>query len=196
MPDILLRDLSFRYGKKTILDGYSLTLHGPGIHTLTGPSGCGKTTLLRLILGLQKPTSGSVSVSEKPVAAFQEYRLFPWLDAAENVAIARSTRNSREMLDEAMDLLRSFGFSDSEMHAYPDQLSGGMKQRISICRALFSESNLLLFDEPTKELDQALRETVCAAFRRRAENSLILLTTHRMEEIELLGAVDHSFPVL
>ncbi len=190
MPRIAVENLNFSYGKRRIFADYSIVIPDAGIYTLTGPSGCGKTTLLRLLLGLLRPQSGSILVSEPPAAAFQEYRLFPHLSAAENVAVIReSTKsNKREILKNARALLLSFGFTEDETYALPDALSGGMKQRVSLARALYSESRILLLDEPSKELDAELRESLYEKLTERARSSIILLSTHRTEEIERLSA--------
>ena len=190
MPTIIADKLNFSYGKNKIFNNYSLALSENGIYTLVGPSGCGKTTLLRLILGLLKPQSGSLLVSEPPAAAFQEYRLFPHLSAAENVSIVRTSNrdNKRDILKNARDSLLSFGFTMEEACAPPSELSGGMKQRVSLARALFSESRILIFDEPSKELDAELRESLYEKLLQRAKNAIVLLSTHRTEEISRLGA--------
>ena len=190
MPKIIADKLNFSYGKHMVFKDYSLALTENGIYALLGPSGCGKTTLLRLILGLLKPQSGSLLVSEPPAAAFQEYRLFPHLSATENVAVIRESRcdKGRDILKDALDRLLSFGFTEEEACALPSELSGGMKQRVSLTRALFSESRILIFDEPSKELDAKLRESLYEKLLQRAKNAIILLSTHRTEEIERLGA--------
>ena len=186
MPDIKISDLSFSYGKRKVLSDLSLSFSGTGIYTLTGPSGSGKTTLLRLLLGLERPARGSVTLSEPPAAAFQEYRLFPQLTAEENVAL--TAPDPKASLADAHSALLSLGFSEQDCRLYPSQLSGGMKQRVSLARALFADSRILLLDEPSKELDAPLRELLYEALRSRAKDSLILLTTHRTEETEILNA--------
>lgn len=195
MPRIDIEKLCFSYGRHPVFTDYSLSLTKNGIYTLTGPSGCGKTTLLRLILGLNKPSSGSLLVSEPPAAAFQEYRLFPHLSATENVAVIResSCQTKRENLENARDLLLSLGLTEDEAALLPDELSGGMKQRVSLARALYASSRILLLDEPSKELDAELRENLYQKLLARAEHAIILLSTHRTEEIERLGA--HEIPL-
>ena len=186
MPDIRIENLDFSYGDRRIFDGLTLTISGGGIYTLIGPSGSGKTTLFRLLLGLAKPRSGRVSLSDPPAAVFQEYRLFPHLSAAENVAVI--CEHPKERLPQAKSLLKELGFSEKDTDLLPSELSGGMKQRVSIARALFSDAKILLLDEPTKELDLSLRAILYRILTERAETSLILLSTHRTEESEILGA--------
>ena len=186
MPEILMQNVDFSYRERSVFTNLSLQLSGSGIYALIGPSGSGKTTLLRLLLGLIKPSSGSIHTSSSPAVAFQEYRLFPHLTAAENVAII--TASPKEHHKAACDLLISLGFTDREVNLLPSKLSGGMKQRVSIARALFSNADILLLDEPTKELDENLRRRLYDLLIKRAETSLILLSTHRVEEVEILGA--------
>ena len=186
MPEIKLQNVDFSYGSRQIFRDFSLSLCGNGIYTVIGPSGSGKTTLFRLLLGLAKPNAGEITLSEPPAAVFQEYRLFPWLTAAENVAVIRDKHAAH--LEGARHLLSELGFSERDALLYPSELSGGMKQRVSIARALFSDAAILLLDEPTKELDESLRQRLYAILTERARSSLILLSTHRTEETEILGA--------
>ncbi|WP_146533707.1 ABC transporter ATP-binding protein [Rubripirellula reticaptiva] len=136
------------------------------ILALVGPSGCGKTTLLRLMAGLESPTSGQVTL--RPPASgvhgeiafvFQQPTLLPWRTALENVTlplelISRGSRADRRAA--ATDLLARVGLSDA-MHRFPNQLSGGMKMRVSIARALVTGPSVLLLDEPFAALDDMLR---------------------------------------
>lgn len=186
MPEIQVKNLVFSYPDRVIFKDLSLSLSGNGIYTLIGPSGSGKTTLFRLLLGLTKQADGGISLSEPAAAVFQEYRLFPHLTAAENVAVIRE--RIRENLPDAKALLYRLGFTDEDTELLPCELSGGMKQRVSIARALFSDSKILILDEPTKELDEVLREVLYGLLKERAESSLILLSTHRTEETARLGA--------
>lgn len=186
MPEIQVKNLVFSYPDRVIFKDLSLSLSGNGIYTLIGPSGSGKTTLFRLLLGLTKQAEGGISLSEPAAAVFQEYRLFPHLTAAENVAVIRE--RIHENLPDAKALLYRLGFTDEDTELLPCELSGGMKQRVSIARALFSDSKILILDEPTKELDEALREVLYGLLKERAESSLILLSTHRTEETARLGA--------
>ena len=97
MPEILVSTLSFSYGKKQIFNSFTYAFKGPGIFLLTGPSGCGKTTLLRLIAGLEKPSAGTLTVSDPCAFAFQEYRLFPVLSVLRNVTCVRDPKTKEEV---------------------------------------------------------------------------------------------------
>ena len=186
MPELLVQNLDFSYADRVIFSDFSLSLSGVGIYTLIGPSGSGKTTLLRLLLGLNKARRGLISLSDVPASVFQEYRLFPHLSAAENVAIIKN--DPKAHLVKARRLLNDLGLNDDDTELLPSALSGGMKQRVSIARALFSDAKILLLDEPTKELDASLRARIYELLSERAKDTLIILSTHRAEETEILGA--------
>ena len=187
MAEIILDCLSFSYGKKTVFDGLSLSLEGPGLFLVTGPSGCGKTTLLRLIAGLAKPTGGNLSVDAPCAFAFQEYRLFPGLSALQNVTCVRDPRSKEEAAQndaEALAILSSLGITEEVARKTPDALSGGMKQRVSFARALFSPHPIKLLDEVTKELDRTSLELVLSRIAEYSSNALILFSTHHPEDCD------------
>ena len=187
MSEILISDLSFSYGEKAVFRSFSQTFKGPGVYLLTGPSGCGKTTLLRLIAGLEKPSGGKVSVSDPCAFAFQEYRLFPHMTVLRNVTCVRRPKTKEEASENdrlAMELLSSLGLSGKEYESTPDALSGGMKQRVSLARALFSPHPIKLLDEVTKELDQHSIALALDLIARYSENSLILFSTHHPEDCD------------
>lgn len=199
MPDVQIDRVSFSYGKKRVFDGFSCSFNGPGIYLFTGPSGCGKTTLLRLIAGLEKPTSGILTVSDPCAFAFQEYRLFPTSSALLNVTAVRTPKTKEEAARndaEALALLTSLGLSAEEANAAPDALSGGMKQRVSLARALFSPHPIKLLDEVTKELDQTSISLVLEQISRFSKESLILFSTHHPEDCEKLSTTVVELPSL
>ena len=199
MLEIKFDSLSFHYGKKEIFREYSISFSGPGLYLITGPSGCGKTTLFRLIAGLEKPTSGSLHVSAPVSVSFQEYRLFPTVSALTNVLCVRHPDTKSESdadRTEALVLLESLGLSPDVSFQSPSELSGGMKQRVSLARALFSLHPIKLLDEVTKELDPAARKSALDRIVRSSESSLILLTTHRPEDLDGLPCTRVSLPQL
>ena len=199
MADVLFSSLSFSYGKKTVFDGFSYAFRGPGIYLLTGRSGCGKTTLLRLIAGLEKPKSGTLTVSDACAFAFQEYRLFPTVTALQNVTCVRNPETKEEAARndaEALSLLGSLGLSPEDAACFPAALSGGMKQRVSLARALFSPHPIKLLDEVTKELDQASVSLVLEQIARISADSLILFSTHRPEDCDHLPTTRVELPSL
>ena len=182
-----IKNLTKRFGKKTIISELSYRFSDKGLYILRGKSGIGKTTLLRIIAGLDKDYSGEVIDGgiERISFAFQEYRLFPQLSALENVMIASKNINDVDKI-KAKDLLTQLGFLPEDMQLLPSELSGGMKQRVSLARAFMKNAPVILLDEPTKELDAVLCRQVCEMIKKIAEDKLVILVTHRDDDISLL----------
>lgn len=154
-------------GRVHALEGVSFNVSGGEFVCLLGPSGCGKTTLLRMIAGFESPTNGVIEVNGQAVTGpttdmgvvFQEYLLFPWLTVRGNVMFGLNqkdlTDHTREKRSQEMiDLVGLDGFED----AYPKELSGGMKQRVGIARALAVDPSILLMDEPFGSVDAQTRD--------------------------------------
>lgn len=167
--------------------------------TIVGPSGCGKSTLLEIVAGLQGCTSGQVMVDGRQVAGrvpdgvgvvFQEDACFPWLTAHENIAFALR-RRKLDRADVARRVDRVLDFLDLQdfRHAYPTQLSGGMRQRVCLGRILVLEPKLILLDEPFGKLDQQTRLLMGDEMLRlwRASGATIMLITHSLDEAALLS---------
>ena len=170
------------FGSKQVLSDFSMEAAEGERVCILGPSGGGKTTLLQIIAGLLAPDSGEVQLPEGRISyVFQEHRLLPWLTAEENITAAAgcSKERAREML-EAMELL-------GERKGYPDDFSGGMKQRLNIARALAYDSSLILMDEPFKGLDAELRERVIHRVNEYCQNRTVILVTHDKAECELMN---------
>lgn len=182
-----IKNLTKRFGKKTIISKLSYRFSDKGLYVLRGKSGIGKTTLLRIIAGLDKDYSGEVIDGgiERISFAFQEYRLFPQLSALENVMIASKNINDVDKI-KAKDLLTQLGFLPEDMQLLPSELSGGMKQRVSLARAFMKNAPVILLDEPTKELDAALCRQVCEMIKKMADDKLVILVTHREDDLSLL----------
>ncbi len=180
------------FEEKCIFKGFSYDFADSGIYALKGESGIGKTTLLRIIAGLDKDYSGSVEGGGigRVGMAFQEYRLFPQLTAAENVVFAISDKKDRADFDIAEKALASLGFKTSDMKLLPHELSGGMKQRVSLARAFLSGYPILLLDEPTKELDDTNAAQVLNAIKELSKDRLIILVSHNGEDVRRLGATE------
>lgn len=180
-----LRDVCVSFEDKKVLDRCSLRIKRGEHVALMGPSGCGKTTLLRVALSLQPPDSGSVRLETERVAAvFQEPRLLPWLTAEENVALVLA--DPKGDLPKAGQWLSRLAIAEAAGQ-YPAQLSGGMQQRVSLARALATQPELLLLDEPFKALDELLREDVIQTVKEELPCCAILLITHERREAEALG---------
>lgn len=182
-----LKNIDFSYGDKPVLKDFSLSLPDRGVVCLFGASGLGKTTVLRLIAGLEKPKSGSVCGFENKriTFVFQEDRLLPWRTAKENVALALVGLPDADEKAEAV--LSELGL-ESDVCRYPDEMSGGMCRRVAVARALAPESDVILADEPFTGLDEQNRRILAAAFRKKAENELVVVVTHSEEEATLLNA--------
>ena len=176
--------------------------HGEFI-AVVGPSGCGKSSLMKLISGLHPPASGSLTFEGKPVTgplksvgmAFQNSSLLPWRTALENVLLPleivepyRSVFDRRKFSEKARELLHSVGLAGfTEKH--PWELSGGMQQRASICRALIHEPEILLLDEPFAALDAFTREELWSALRdlQAVRKVTVMLVTHDLREAVFLA---------
>lgn len=167
--DIAVKDLSFSYDKELILSGINIKVQAGSFVCLLGQSGCGKSTFLRLLAGLEKPTSGEIFIGqEKLVKAslnrgvvFQDSGLFPWLTAGENIMIALKQRyknmGAGERKAQALRRMQDVGLDESVFNKLPKELSGGMQQRCAIARAFSIDSSILLMDEPFGALDAVTR---------------------------------------
>ena len=166
---IEFRDVTRRYGDVTAVRNVSFRIAARTLVTLLGPSGCGKTTILRMIAGLELPTSGRILIGEDDVTdraaaerdvsmVFQSYALFPHLSVLENVryGLAVSGTPKPEADRRARDALATVGLSGLD-ERLPSELSGGQQQRVAVARALVLEPSVLLFDEPLSNLDARLR---------------------------------------
>lgn len=178
---IELDRITVRFGEKCVLQDFSLQLPERGVLCLSGPSGCGKTTLARVLCFLQKPDSGAVRGLEPGQTAmlFQEDRLIPWLSVQKNLELVMPSDRAREML-QAVELTQ-------EAKALPGTLSGGMRRRVALARALGYEARLLILDEPFKGLDAALKERLYPRIRAAAAQRSVLLISHEAEEIRALA---------
>ena len=181
-----------------IFDGLDLKIKEGEFVTIIGKSGCGKSTLLNIVAGLDKSFSGEVIVEDKPVKTtsqdriviFQENALFPWLNVVQNIEFGLRQAGVRKerRRDLAMNYLNMVGlsdFGDANVH----ELSGGMKQRVSIARALSLDPKILLMDEPFAALDIHTRQSLCSELLRIHDetNKTILFVTHNIDEAVLLG---------
>jgi NitT/TauT family transport system ATP-binding protein len=161
---VKLEKVGKRFGRRVVLKDLDLCVHSGQVVGMLGPSGAGKSTVLRMIAGLERPTSGMLTVrSERLGYVFQEPRLLPWSTALENVAYALRAGGSSasDARREAARYLELMGLGGRE-RAYPHELSGGMRQRVSLARALAIKPDLLLLDEPFNGLDPALRDAMRA----------------------------------
>src|SRR3954470_5758896 len=206
MGEVSLVDVSKRFtlrveGKvQTVraLDHVSFAVHDGEIVALIGPSGCGKTTALRVAMGLETASGGKVVVDGREVKGcgfdrgmvFQFAELLPWLTAMQNVMFGLEMKGMRgaELRDTAARYLELVGLSDS-LNRRPHQLSGGMKQRVGIARALAVDPKVLLMDEPFGALDAQTRETMQAELLElhARTRKTILFVTHDLDEAVLIA---------
>lgn len=176
------------FGKKVLFRDFTYHFPRTGIYAITGESGKGKTTLLRMIAGLDKKYSGEIEVNGTVSFMFQEHRLFPALSALDNlleVSFEACTDKDRER---ASQLLSFLNLNDGEQAKRPDELSGGMKQRVSFARAILKDSDILLLDEPTKELDENLREKILEIIKSEARRRLVIIVSHNEDDLNELSA--------
>ena len=169
-----------KFGEKVIFENFAYEFEECGIYAIVGESGKGKTTLLRIIAGLEKKYDGEVLGGgfSNVSFVFQEYRLFPALSAIENITEATGVP-----YDVAKSALNKFGFTDDEINLFPAELSGGMKQRVSLLRAIFKNTPILLLDEPTKELDSELKIVFFEMLNEVSKSRLVIFVSHIKEDL-------------
>ncbi|MGW4438267.1 ABC transporter ATP-binding protein [Streptomyces sp. NPDC004596] len=172
-------------GRQLVLDDITLDVAPGEFVTLLGASGCGKSTLLNLVAGLDRPTAGGIATHGRPALMFQEHALFPWLTAGKNIELALRLRGvpkseRRGRAEELLELVRLQGSYGKRVH----ELSGGMRQRVAMARALAQDSQLLLMDEPFAALDAITRDLLHDELTRIwAETGLsVLFVTHNVRE--------------
>jgi NitT/TauT family transport system ATP-binding protein len=187
--------------KLEVLEGVSLAIRPKEVVALLGPSGCGKSTILRILAGLVKPTRGTVRYRGQPLEGlspgvaivFQSFALFPWMTVSENVrAVLEAARlPAEEVARRAEEAIRMVGLAGFE-EAYPRELSGGMKQRVGMARALSLRPEVLFMDEPFSQVDaltaEALRAEVLDIWAVHGANpSSILLVSHDIKEVAYMA---------
>jgi len=193
---LVLNGVTRRFAGGTVaLDGVSLCVDAGDFLVLLGPSGCGKSTLLRLIAGLDQPDAGTLAWHDGPPAAgqigfvFQDPTLMPWASAVENVALPLRLRGETQALARAQAALADVGLADFA-GAKPSALSGGMRMRVSIARALVARPRLLLMDEPFAALDDFTRHRLQdEVLRLTAEHGCTtVFVTHSLYEAAYLAS--------
>lgn len=188
-----VRNVFKNYGEVEALQDLSLDFPRGELTTLLGPSGCGKTTLLKIIAGLLAPTSGDVTVNGKTVTGpgpdrafvFQDFALLPWASVLRNVAFGLELRGVAKSEREAIaeKYIANVGLAGFELK-FPHQLSGGMRQRVGLARALTVDAEVLLMDEPFSAVDEQTRRKFQEDLLNlvKNENKTFLFVTHSIEE--------------
>jgi NitT/TauT family transport system ATP-binding protein len=173
------------FGDKQVLTDFSLALEN-GITCLMGPSGKGKTTIVNILAGLLNADSGEVSIPQDTNFSFvfQEDRLLDWESALSNVLFVAP--RPKQLVEKATQLLTEADLADS-MHKKARELSGGMKRRVVICRALIADYDILILDEPFKGLDKEIKPQIMDMVKKHTANKFVLAITHDMYEVEYLG---------
>lgn len=175
MEKIVIEHLSKKYGEKKVLEDLNLVLEAGKTYTMAGPSGCGKTTFLRILMGLEKADSGTISgVPAKISAVFQENRLSESFSALDNVMLVMNSENKKET---AAELLHALGLTDN-LTKPVKTFSGGMKRRVALARALAADYDLLILDEPFTGLDAQNRELAIKVIEEYTKNKTVLLVSH------------------
>lgn len=194
VEDLHLVDLTKKFGEVAAVDDLTLTIPAGSFFALLGASGCGKTTTLRMVAGLEDPTSGRISIGEKDITSlrafqrpvntvFQSYALFPHLDIFENVAFGlrrRKVKNVEPAVNAMLELVELSAMARRK----PTQLSGGQQQRVAVARALINEPEVLLLDEPLGALDLKLRRQMQIELKRiqTEVGTTFVHVTHDQEE--------------
>lgn len=175
-------DVTKSYGNTVVMQGFSADLQDGAVHCILGPSGCGKTTFLRLVLGLEQPDQGLVEKADdaRCVAVFQEDRLCENLSISANIRLphGRLDPQAREVLrfdmERLLDKVGLAGLAGRPVHA----LSGGMKRRVALLRAVMTPSSVIVFDEPLKGLDGETKRRVMEVLEPLLEAKTVLWVTH------------------
>lgn len=177
--------VSFQFSAELILEKLTFQLPEQGIIGIFGPSGCGKTTFLHLLAGLLQPGAGQVGRlrRDRIGMVFQEDRLIPWLTNETNLSLAGLTRQQIQTWLNRVEL-------DKQGARYPDDLSGGMRRRIALARALAFDCDLLLLDEPFQGMDTELKKRLYPLIRHAAEDKPVLMVSHDTLELgQLAGTI-------
>ncbi|MBU0586345.1 ABC transporter ATP-binding protein [Candidatus Micrarchaeota archaeon] len=203
MVELRLQNVSKEYvveSKTTFaLQDINLKINKRESVAIVGPSGCGKTTLIRMIAGLEKPTSGQIFLQGKPLLGpdpkimmvFQNFALLPWKNVVENIELGlldKPENERAEMIRKYLDVVGMEGFEEN----YPRDMSSGMKQRVGIARALCREPDILVMDEPFSSLDQLtarnLQSEILRFYHsRKLKPDVLMLVTHNVQEAVFMG---------
>lgn len=178
---IILENVNKSFDGKTVISDFSFEFQDIGRYCLIGSSGCGKTTLLRIIAGLEKADSGTVKGNRDKRFGwqFQEDRLLPWFTVMKNLSMVMSAA-------EISESLKLVGLG-TESRKYPNELSGGMKRRVSLLRALKSDSDVILLDEPVREVDEKNAEAMLELIRNGISGKLLIMVSHDRSHADKLG---------
>lgn len=192
-----LKNVGLSFSNSPLFQNLNLRFQGPGVVGILGPSGCGKSTLIRLLSGLQKPSTGEIlGTSASQGFVFQESHLLSWRTCFENVALpfelqgfkSRSQSSSEAINTKVMQALKAVSLEQAK-DLYPSQLSGGMKMRVSLARSFVTQPEILFCDEPFSALDEITRENLQFYLRQQVEErkSTCFFVTHSLSEALLVS---------
>lgn len=183
---IQLKEISKRFDSILVFDRFNIEFNENRVTCIMGPSGSGKTTLINIMLGLLKPDSGKIVGidGKKKVAVFQEDRLCESLNAVKNVLLVCDKKVQQAYIEQEF---YEVGLMDYE-NKPAAELSGGMKRRVAIVRALLPESDIIFMDEPFKGLDEGLKSRVIQYVKHKTIGKTVIIVTHDKEEAEALSA--------
>ncbi|WP_018896808.1 ABC transporter ATP-binding protein [Rhizobium sp. 2MFCol3.1] len=209
MSELRIEKVWKEYGDQIVLEDVSLTVQSRAFVALVGPSGCGKTTFLRMLLGQEQPTRGTILLDGEPLPAepgpdrgvvFQRYSVFPHLTVLGNVMLGKEFTAARyraklfgaarrQAMEEASHLIAQVGLAGSE-GKYPSRLSGGMQQRLALAQALIMKPKVLLLDEPFGALDPGIRAEIHTLMKRlwNETQMTVVMVTHDMREAFTLAS--------
>ncbi len=209
MSTITINHITKSFGPNTVLKDFTETLGDGEFITLLGPSGCGKTTMLRIIAGFEKPTSGELWIDDQLVSGgktfvppekrnigmvFQSYAVWPHMNVFDNVAYPlRIQKQSKEKIREAVGKVLEIVHLSQYTERLPSQLSGGQQQRIALARALVAEPKLLLLDEPLSNLDAKLRESMRFEIKEIQQRTGITVVYVTHDQTEAMAMSDRIF---
>ena len=186
MSNIIIRNVSKSFGDKSVLNDFSCTFPEEKISVIMGESGCGKTTLVNIIMGLLKADAGEISgIPSRISAVFQEDCLSEDFSAVSNVRAITGRKVSKANIAAH---LAALGLTEKDITIPVRDLSGGMKRRVAISRAILADSELVIMDEPFKGLDNDTRKSVIDFVLSETQGRTLIVITHSPEEIQLLSA--------
>lgn len=181
--EILIREITKTYGEKQVFQKQSLRLPIGQTTVIMGASGCGKTTLMRLLLGLEQPDCGEIlHMPKRTSVVFQEDRLCETCSAQENILLVLDKKKDAALSEFVEHEARQIGLLPEDLRKPVKQLSGGMKRRVALLRAMLYESDVLLMDEPFQGLDAATKEQTMQYVREKSKGKTVILITHDEQE--------------
>ncbi|AOR24050.1 ABC transporter ATP-binding protein [Clostridium taeniosporum] len=184
--EIKIKNLSKTYNEEKIFENFNLTLENSKVNCIVGKSGCGKSTLLNILAGILNFDNGKIlGISKNEVSyIFQEDRLIEWLTVEENLKFALKKYYKKLEITKKIESILSSLSLEKVKDKYPEELSGGMKQRVNIARAFGKPSKVILMDEPFKSLNYTLKYKIIDEFKNIIldENRIVVLVTHDVDE--------------